>query len=123
MEYMKTILVTEDHKETNQTLCRLLRLAGYRTISAFDGETALTLLPAERPDLMILDMMMPGMDGIEVLRLVRSNPLTATMPVIAYTGIADLEFREHARKEGVTDFCVKGSIDFEQLTALIAKYA
>ena len=117
---MKTILVTDDHTDTNEILCKLLRRSGYRTVSALSGEAALTVLDSERPDLMILDVMMPGMDGIEVLRAVRANPATQGLPVIVFSGVADPEFQAHARQKGANDYWVKGSMDFAHLAKLIA---
>lgn len=119
---MKTILVTDDHVDTNEILCRLLRCSGYRAVSAFSGEAALAVLATERPDLLILDMMMPGLDGMEVLRRVRSDPANAQLPVIMFSGIADPAFQEHVRQKGANDYWLKGRMDFAHLGELIAKY-
>ena len=119
---MGCILVVDDHPDNNDILCRLLRCYGHRPVSALSGEAALELLAAERPDLVILDVMMPGMDGMEVLRLVRSNPSTAGLPVILYSGICDSAFTEHALRKGANDFWVKGNFDISRLQTLIGKY-
>lgn len=119
---MKTVLVTDDQVETNHILCRLLRAHGYRAVSAFTGEGALAAMATGRPDLVILDAMMPGMDGIEVLRLIRSNPRTQFVPVIIASAIADPGFRAHAIEKGADDYWVKGSFDFSRLPEMIEKY-
>jgi CheY-like chemotaxis protein len=120
---MKKILVTEDDADTNEILCRLLKIAGYCAVGARDGEQALAMLAGQRPDLVILDMMMPGIDGIEVLRRLRSDPAAATLPVIMYSALSDPKFQDHARQKGATDYCVKGLTDFKALAEMIGKYA
>lgn len=119
---MGCILVVDDHQDNNDILCRLLRCYGHRPLSALSGEGALAVLASERPDLVILDVMMPGMDGLEVLRIVRSNPSTASLPVILYSGICDAGFTEHALKKGANEFWVKGNFDISKLQTLIGKY-
>ena len=119
---MKTILVTDDHADTNRIVCRLLRSRGYRTVSAFTGKDALAAIAAECPDLLVLDIMMPEMDGMEVLRRLRVNPTTLDLPVIVLSAISDPESQGHARENGATAYCVKGSLDFGQFTEIIAQY-
>src|SRR5690242_7609201 len=84
---MKKVLVVDDHVDTNHILCKLIRRLGHSTSSAYTGEGALAMLSGEIPDLIILDCMMPGMTGIEVLRLLRTNPKTAQLPVIMYSAV------------------------------------
>lgn len=116
---MKTILVTDDHGDNNRILCRLLRSQGYRALSAFTGEDALTVIAAECPDLLVLDIMMPEMDGMEVLRRLRGNSITATLPVIVFSAIGDSQSKERARQNGASAYCVKGTVDFEHFAELI----
>lgn len=118
---MKNILVTDDHADTNRIVCRLLRSRGYRTASAFTGEDALAAVTAECPDLLILDIMMPEMDGIEVLRRLRANPATANLPVIVLSAMSDPQSHELARQNGATAYCVKGSLDFGQFAKIVAE--
>ena len=66
---MATVLVVDDHRDANDILCRLLRMQGHHTASAFTGEEALVSLQEKCPDVVILDFMMPGMDGIETLAI------------------------------------------------------
>jgi len=119
---MGCILVVDDHPDNNEMLCRLLRCYGHRPLSAFSGEAALALLGPEHPDLVILDVMMPGMDGLEVLRLIRSNPSTSHLPVILYSGISDASFTQHALQKGANEFWVKGMFDISRLEKLVEKY-
>lgn len=119
---MKTVLVTDDHAPTNGALCKLLRSCGYETLSALTGEAALAAIGRQRPDLVILDFMMPGMDGMEVLRLIRMNPDTAFLPVIIYSSIADPEFQKHAVEKGANDYWLKGGMDFTTLASMVEKW-
>jgi len=119
---MASILVVDDHTDTNEMLCRLLRSYGHKTASAFTGEGALVMIGVERPELVVLDVMMPGMDGMEVLRLIRRDPATATVPVIFYSGVSDPEFRQHALRKGANDYWVKGALDLSHLNEMIARY-
>ena len=119
---MATVLVVDDHKDANDVLCRLLRLQGHKTGSAFTGEEALAALLIDRPDLVILDFMMPGMDGIETLRHIRADPRTAALPVIMYTAVADPNFQSHAIQKGANAYFAKGSMDFAKLSDMIVAY-
>jgi CheY-like chemotaxis protein len=119
---MGCILVVDDNQDGNDVLCRLLRCFGHRPLSALSGESALTLIGADRPDLVILDVMMPGMDGLEVLRLIRADPSTSDLPVILYSGISDAAFSAHAMRKGANEFWVKGNFDLSTLQNLIGKY-
>ena len=119
---MATILVVDDDQDNNDMLCRLLRTCGHRTVGAFSGEGALALLGSERPDLIILDVMMPGMDGLEVLRIIRTTPATATLPVVLFSGVADPQFTEHALRKGANAFWIKGTVDMSQLHQMIEEY-
>ena len=117
---MATVLVVDDHTDANDLLCRVLRLHGHRAVSAFTGEGALALVGTDRPDLVILDVMMPDMDGIEVLRLIRANPHTATLPVVMFSAVHDAEFQRHALRKGANDYWTKGRTDFSRIADLIA---
>jgi CheY-like chemotaxis protein len=119
---MATILVVDDHVDSNEVLARAIRAAGHRVVTSYSGEGALAAIGIEKPDLVILDVMMPGMDGTEVLRVMRHNPSTATVPVILHSVVADPNFTEHALRKGANDFLIKGTFDLLQVNELIAKY-
>lgn len=80
-----TILLVEDLEEHRYLFATVLRLAGYRVLEAADGERALALVRDRRPDLMVLDMGLPVLDGWQVLQLVKANPATRGMPVVVVT--------------------------------------
>jgi PleD family two-component response regulator len=91
-----------------------VRTIGHRADSAHGGETALAYLRDKVPDLIILDAMMPKVDGLQVLKSVRTDPRTRDVPVVMFTALSDPEFRNRAMKEGANDLWVKGQFNLEQ---------
>jgi len=88
------VLVVDDHKDAINILSRYLSKEGYRVASAYSGQEALNLTEKTQPDLILLDIMMPGMNGYEVFGILQENPKTASIPVIFVTardGITELE--------------------------------
>jgi len=79
------ILVVDDERDIVELLSYNLEKEGFTVIKAYDGEEALKLVKAKKPDLVILDLMLPGIQGIEVCKTIRGNPETATLPVIMVT--------------------------------------
>ena len=119
---MKTVLVVDDHADSNEITCKLLKRMGHRTISAATGEAALAILATEVPDLIILDAMMPGMNGEEVLRMIRASETTARLPVIMHSAVADPEFHDNAVAKGANDFLVKSGFDLKAFEETIKKF-
>ena len=79
------ILIVDDEKDIVKMVDYNLKKEGFRTIAAYDGEKALTLVKKEYPDLLILDLMLPGLDGFEVCKALKSEPATAVIPIIMLT--------------------------------------
>ena len=117
---MATVLVVDDHAQVNESLCRVIRAEGHRAVSAFNGADALALL-ADPPDLVILDVSMPGMSGIEVLRRIRSDPRTATLPVVIFSAVADPAVRQHALEQGANEYLIKAETDPAVIVQIIQK--
>jgi two-component system, NtrC family, response regulator HydG len=104
------ILIVDDEPDMVENCTRILRRAGYRCLSATDPERAVALLDSERPDLLLTDLKMPGMDGIELLR--RAREIDASLPVIVITAFATIESAVAAIKEGAFDYLPKNfSVD------------
>ena len=97
----------------------LLKLLGYSAHYATDGETALAFVHNTPPDLVILDVIMPDMDGLEVLHRLKSDPQTKQSAVVMFSAVADPEFRRHALSKGAADFWIKAAVDFSQLRKTI----
>ena len=84
----KRILVIEDHEENRRLLRDLLTSFGYELIEAVTGEEGLTAAETERPDLILMDIQLPGIDGYETTRRIKANPMLRNIPVIAVTSYA-----------------------------------
>src|SRR5919206_1679844 len=96
----KKILAVDDERHIVRLVEVNLARAGYNVVTAFDGREALQKVESEKPDLVVLDVMMPYMDGFEVLRNLKANPATAEIPVIMLTSKAQDEDLFHGYKTG-----------------------
>ena len=104
---MTTILLVEDHEKNMKLLADLLGAKGFVTITAASGEEGLAKLASERPDLVLLDVMMPGLSGYEVCRRIRANPDSALLPVVLVTSLDPHEERVKGIEAGADDFLSK----------------
>lgn len=112
------VLIVDDHDDTREMLEVLLGLFGCHVITAKDGQHALDLAETIRPDLFLMDMKMPGLDGFEVTRRLRANPALKQVPIVAVTGLVTPQFQAEALNSGC-NHCLTKPIDFAQLEELI----
>jgi two-component system cell cycle response regulator DivK len=84
----KRILLVEDQDDNRKIMRDLLSASGYELIEAIDGEQGLALAERERPDLILMDIQLPGLDGYEVTRRIKANPILNHIPIIAVTSYA-----------------------------------
>jgi DNA-binding response OmpR family regulator len=110
-----TILIADDHAVCMQLLRACLTSSGYRVLCAQDGREALTLMETERPQLVILDVMMPVMDGMEVLRRAKDDPSLAKIPAIMVTSREQQADILDAVKLGAADYMIKPFVPTELL--------
>jgi CheY-like chemotaxis protein len=103
---MAKVLVIDDEQSIRDLLDRLLRRKGYDVVLAESGRKGLELFRRERPDVIVLDLKMPEMDGLTVLRQIRS--LNRSQPVIVLTGSRTAEMEQQVRALGVTEYIAKG---------------
>ena len=115
------ILIVDDEAINLKLVSRLLEIEGYEIMSAQSGETALRLIEQKRPDLALLDVMMPDMDGYELCRRLRQNPLTAGIPIVMLTAMVDENDRLKGIEAGADD-CLPKPFDVELLRALLARF-
>lgn len=101
------ILVVDDNEANRVLLREILELDGHRVVLATDGSGALRSVAGEEPDLLLLDVNMPGMDGLEVCRRVRADPATASLPIILVTALADRSHRLDGIAAGANDYLTK----------------
>lgn len=104
---MSTILLAEDDPDILHMVAYKLRRAGFEVIETTDGLAALAACRREPPDLVLLDVRMPRMDGIAVCRELRDGPRTADLPIVMLTARAREQDRELALAAGATDYVVK----------------
>jgi len=119
---MATILVVDDNAVVARVLAKLLQQRGHRALIAGDGPAALDTVRQQGPDLFLLDMMMPDMDGLEVLRRLKADPQTARPPVILFSAVDDPKVVAKAMGEGAKDYWVKASFKFEELPQRLARH-
>ena len=101
------ILIVDDTLSSRILLGDLLELNGYTVLSAASGQDALNILKTEAPDLILLDVLMPEMNGYQVCRKIRENPAMQTRPIIMMTGLDPAEEMAKGREAGATDIIVK----------------
>jgi CheY-like chemotaxis protein len=119
---MALILIVEDHADTRRLLQTLIEKWGHEAVGVETGEGGLALLATRKPDIIIVDGMMPGMNGTEFIRLLRASDTAATVPAILYTAIADQDFTDNALAKGANEIWIKGQIDAQQMREQIESY-
>lgn len=115
---MPRILVVEDNEDNRDSLSRRLERRGFEVLMAHDGRHGVEMAAAEKPDLILMDMNMPEMDGWEATRMIKSTPDAADVPVIALTAHAMTGDRERALESGCSDYHTK-PVEFQKILAQI----
>lgn len=115
---MATILLVEDNELNRDMLSRRLARQGHRVLIAVDGEQALAMAASEDPDLVLMDVGLPGIDGWEATRRLKADPATRALPVIVLTAHALASDRKLALAAGCDDFDTK-PVDLPRLLAKI----
>jgi len=110
----KTILIVDDDKSLVKSVKYHLEHKGYSTYVAYDGKQALEMVASHHPDLIILDIIMPNMDGYEVIKALKSNPETANISIVMVTGIDIAGGKVKALSVGAADYVPKSG-DFNRL--------
>jgi CheY-like chemotaxis protein len=103
----ETVLVIEDNPTNRKLIEIVLRRSAYRLLSAENGELGVEIALRENPDLILMDLQLPVMSGIDATRILRSNPATVKTPIIALTGSEIVEERERALEAGCTGYITK----------------
>ena len=118
----KTILYVEDNELNRKMIRHLLRGTAYRLIEAADGEVGLTMARDEHPDLILMDVQLPKISGIEATRALRAEPSTADTPIIAITSFALSGDEQRAKEAGASAYLAKPYSPFT-LLEMIRKLA
>jgi two-component system, cell cycle response regulator DivK len=116
----KTILYVEDNELNRKIVRDLLRRTSYRLIEAPDGEAGMTVAREQRPDLILMDLQLPKISGIDATRALRAEPATAATPIIAITSFALSGDEQRAKDAGASAYLAKPFSPFD-LLAMIRK--
>ena len=109
-----TILVVDDNRDNVEILRAFLESRGYRVASAVDGKSALAKIEEVHPNLVLLDVMMPGIDGWEVCRTIKNHPDHGATKVVMVTAKGDFEDKYEGMRSGADDYVVK-PVDLSEL--------
>jgi DNA-binding response OmpR family regulator len=111
----KKILVIEDNLQINRIYVSKFQFEGMEVSTASNGDEGLKKIQAEKPDLILLDIMLPGKSGFEVLKTIKENPQTKNIPVLILTNLAQAEEQKRGEKLGAEDYLVKTNTSIFQV--------
>lgn len=117
----RKILVIEDEATLQRALNEVLSKEGYEVVSALDGLKGLELVQRENPDLILLDIILPKMDGFEVLKKIKENGEISKIPIIILTNLSDVNDIQKALDLGATTYLVKADFHIEDVLKKIEK--
>ena len=117
----RKILVVDDEPDVVELLIKRLTDAGFEPLSALDGDECLTKLKTHKPNLVLLDIMMPGKDGFAVLKEIRQDPQISDTVVILLTAKSESSSLFKGQELGATDYLIK-PVDFQELLKYIDRY-
>lgn len=119
---MGRVLIVDDHEDIRRVLARVVTTFGHEAVAVGEGDEAITTATERPPGLVILDLMMPGVTGFDVLRALRSDPRTREVPIVVYSALNDPEFVEQALGLGANDYWVKGAFNLESIEQWLTYY-
>ncbi len=120
---MKTILLIEDESALQKTIGDALLQEGFQTLSALDGEAGLRLAQEQHPDMILLDLILPKVNGFEVLKSLKEHKETQNIPVIVLTNLESMEDIQKALDLGATTYLVKSNYTLQELVEKVQKAA
>ena len=118
---MKTILVVEDNKLNMKLVRGLIKIGKYRMLEAMDAESGIKLIREERPDLVLMDIQLPGMDGLSATEVIKADPDLKDIPIVALTSYAMQGDKEKALAAGCSGYIAK-PIDTRQFLETVSQY-
>lgn len=118
---LPTIMIVDDDKNIREMYSATLESQGYNIISVSDGEKALDSIMREKPDLILLDIMMPQIHGLHILDIIKATPDTKDVKIIMLTALSDEETKKQAKKYGATDYIVKSQVSMQEVLKRIDK--
>ena len=112
---MGKILIVEDNKSLNKALKDKFKKEGFEVFSAFDGRECLEILDKNKPDVILMDLAMPHMDGNETIKHLRENNDVKNIPLIILSNLSDMDNISKVMSEGVYEYLVKSDHSLEQI--------
>ena len=106
----KKVLIIEDDADVSNILTLLVEGLEAQVITAEDGKSGIDATLREKPDLVLVDLLLPGMDGLEVIRTIRATPGLGSLPIIVITGNSTVEYIRETARLGANDFLVKANV-------------
>lgn len=122
MDNKKKVMIVEDDTVLANALSLALEDQGYQISLATDGEEAEKMILSERPDLILLDLLLPIKNGFEVLKVVRQNPNTKDISVVILTNFEQETSIDEGMRLGAKDYIVKANIDIKDVPEIVKKY-
>ena len=119
---MTRILVVDDEARARNALTRLLRHEGYEVVGAGNGREALDFLGSASPDLILLDLMMPELDGLELLEILHDHPQWKALPVVVLTAMSDIHTVRRADQLGAKEYMVKATFSLADMLGHVRRY-
>lgn len=118
----KTILLIEDEEVIRELYAEVLRDAGYKVIEARDGDTGLKRALGDEWDIMLLDIMLPGSDGLQILRYIKENERLKVKPVILLTNLGNETIIKEAFTKGADAYLIKSEITPDKIVSEVGNY-
>lgn len=118
-ENQTDVLVVDDNVLVCHSLARLLSLSGFPTRCVETGQEAIDFLKTCRPSVVLLDVMMPDVNGFDVLQAIRADEQCRDVIVLMYSAVSDPTFRQRAKELGANDYIIKGELSFAQMKQLV----
>lgn len=118
---VRTILLVEDFEDSRFMMRRLLEMGGYRVVEATNGREAVEFAESECPDLILMDLSLPELDGLSATKLIREIEKLCDVPIVALTGHDTGEFHSQALAAGCNEYVTK-PVDFDHLENVVQRY-
>lgn len=118
---MRTILIIDDEEDIIELTKMAFEARGYHVLKAYDGKSGLKIAQNQNPDLILLDIMMPGIDGIKVCQLIKANTQTKKIPVLMLSAKAQPSDIESGKRAGCDDYVIK-PFEMNELISKIGSY-
>jgi CheY-like chemotaxis protein len=115
-----TVIIVEDEPETAEMIAEMVRLSGYEAIKSYGGTPAISMIIRQKPDVVLLDLMMPDLSGMDVLSLMRRDPRTKNIPVIVLSAKSRPEDIQEGISAGAVAYLTK-PVAFKDLKAAVQK--